>query len=101
MYAIEFQLELAGAHALAHAGPGGGAVFLMKAAMLSGVFYIHAVVLCLTGLVMAWLQHQIGMPNIGLTVFGVVFVPLLLHAGLEILPPATKPLGCEVPAAFV
>ena len=49
-----------------------GAVFLMKAAMLSGRFYIHAAVLCLTGIAMAWLQVQTFMPNLGLTLFGLV-----------------------------
>ena len=40
--------------------------------MLSGVFYVQAAVLCFTGLVMAWFQHQTIMPNLGLSVFGVV-----------------------------
>jgi serine/threonine-protein kinase len=40
--------------------------------MLSGVFYVQAVVMCLTGLVMAWLQQQHDIPNIGLGLFGVV-----------------------------
>ncbi len=56
------------------------AVFLAKAAMLSGVFYIQAIVLFLTGLVMAWLQRQSMIPNIGVSLFGVMsalcfFVP--------------------------
>ena len=72
MYAIEFLLGLPVLTLSPLLGPVGGAVFLAKAAMLSGVFYIQAVVLCLTGLVMAWLQNQTVMPNIGLSVFGVV-----------------------------
>jgi serine/threonine-protein kinase len=72
MYAIEFQLGLPVLTLSPMLGPIGGAVFLTKAAMLSGVFYIQAVVLCFTGLVMAWLQNQTMMPNIGLSVFGVV-----------------------------
>ena len=72
MYAIEFLLGLPVLTLSPLLGPVGGAVFLAKAAMLSGVFYVQAVVLCLTGLVMAWLQNQTVMPNIGLSVFGVV-----------------------------
>jgi serine/threonine-protein kinase len=72
MYMIEYQLDLPVLTLSPMLGPVSGAVFLMKAAMLSGVFYIHAVVLCLTGLVMAWLQQQTFMPNIELTMFGVV-----------------------------
>src|SRR4029078_9007225 len=72
MYAIEFQLGLPVLTLSPMLGPIGGAVFLTKAAMLSGVFYIQAVVLCLTGLVMAWLQNQTSIPNVGLSVFGIV-----------------------------
>jgi serine/threonine-protein kinase len=72
MYAIEYQLELPVLTLSPMLGPIGGAVFLLKAAILSGVFYIQAVVLCLTGLVMAWLQKQNVMPNLGLSVFGIV-----------------------------
>ena len=80
MYAIEFQLGLPVLTLSPMLGPVGGAVFLAKAAMLSGVFYIQAVVLCLTGLVMAWLQRQSYIPNVGVGLFGVMsalcfFVP--------------------------
>lgn len=52
----------------------GGTVFLVKAGILSGVFYVQAAVLFATALVVAWL------PDIGLTLFGLVsalcfFVP--------------------------
>lgn len=72
MYIIEWQLGLAVLTLSPVLGPVSGAVFLMKAAMLSGRFYIHAAVLCLTGIAMAWLQVQTFMPNLGLTLFGVV-----------------------------
>jgi serine/threonine-protein kinase len=80
MYAIEYQLGLPVLTLSPMLGPVGGAVFLTKAAMLSGVFYIQAVVLSLTGLVMAWLEQQSTFPNVAITVFGVVsaicfFVP--------------------------
>jgi serine/threonine-protein kinase len=72
MYAIEFQLGLPVLTLSPLLGPVGGAVFLAKAAMLSGAFYIQAVALCFTGLVMAWFQHQTIVPNIGLSIFGIV-----------------------------
>ena len=72
MYVIEWQLGLAVLTLSPVLGPVSGAVFLMKAAMLSGRFYIHAAVLCLTGIAMAWLQVQTFMPNLGLTLFGLV-----------------------------
>jgi serine/threonine-protein kinase len=72
MYAIEFQLGLPVLTLSPMLGPIGGAVFLTKAAMLSGVFYIQAIVLCLTGLVMAWLQNQTYLPNLAVSFFGVV-----------------------------
>jgi hypothetical protein len=80
MFAIEYQLKLPVLTLSPMLGPVGGAVFLMKAAMLSGVFYIQAVALCLTGLVMGWFQAQSVLPNLGVGVFGVVsalcfFVP--------------------------
>jgi serine/threonine protein kinase len=72
MYAIEYLLQMPVLTLSPMLGPVSGAVFLMKAAMLSGVFYIHAAVLCLTGVVMAWLQQQTTIPNVGITVFGIV-----------------------------
>jgi serine/threonine protein kinase len=72
MYAIEYLLHMPVLTLSPMLGPVSGAVFLMKAAMLSGVFYIHAAILCLTGLVMAWLQQQTVVPNVGITVFGIV-----------------------------
>ena len=72
MYVIEYQLGLEVLTLSPVLGPVSGAVFLVKAAMLSGRFYIHAAVLCLTGMAMAWLQVQDVMPNLGITLFGIV-----------------------------
>jgi eukaryotic-like serine/threonine-protein kinase len=60
-----------------------GIVFLAKAGMLSGRFYIHAVALFATSIVMAAMQRQ-GTPNFSITLFGVVsglafFVPGLKY----------------------
>jgi eukaryotic-like serine/threonine-protein kinase len=72
MFVIEFIIGLPVLTLSPMLGPVGAAVFLAKAAMLSGVFYIQAAVLCVTGLAMAWLQRQGIMPNLGLSLFGVV-----------------------------
>jgi serine/threonine-protein kinase len=72
MYIIEWQLGLPVLTLSPMLGPVSGAVFLVKAAVLSGKFYIYSVILCLTGLVMAWLQRQTDIPNVGLTIFGIV-----------------------------
>ena len=48
-----------------------GIVFLAKAGMLSGRFYIHAVALFTTSIVMAAMQRQ-GTPNFSLSLFGIV-----------------------------
>ena len=60
-----------------------GIVFLAKAGMLSGRFYIHAFALFTTSLVMAAMQRQ-GTPNFSISLFGVVsglafFVPGLKY----------------------
>jgi serine/threonine protein kinase len=72
MYIIEYQLALPVLTLSPMLGPVSGAVFLVKAAMLSGKFYIYAIILCFTGLAMARLQRQTYIPNIGLTLFGIV-----------------------------
>ncbi len=51
-------------------GLASGAVFLTKAGMLSGEFYINALALFMTALAMAWLQ-RLDIP-VGILLFGVV-----------------------------
>ncbi|MBD3672269.1 MAG: serine/threonine protein kinase [Planctomycetaceae bacterium] len=48
-----------------------GMVFLIKAGMLSGQFYVEAAALFLVGLVMAWLQTT-QLPQVGIILFGLV-----------------------------
>jgi serine/threonine-protein kinase len=72
LYAIEWQLRLPVLSLSPVLGPVSGIVFLVKAAMLSGTFYLQAASLFATGLVMAWLAQQAALPNFGLTLFGVV-----------------------------
>jgi serine/threonine-protein kinase len=81
MYIIEWQLGLTVLTLSPMLGPVSGAVFLVKASVLSGKFYVDSVILCLTGLVMAWLQRQTYIPNIGLTVFGIVSAACFFFPG--------------------
>ena len=48
-----------------------GMVFLIKAGMLSGQFYLEAVALFAVGVVMAWLETT-QLPQIGILLFGLV-----------------------------
>jgi len=57
----------------------GASVFVIKAGILSGAFYIQAIALFATALVMAWLREAHA-PDLGLTLYGFVsavsfFVP--------------------------
>jgi serine/threonine-protein kinase len=72
LYAIEYELGLPVLTLSPVLGPVSGIVFLVKAGILSGKFYVQAAALFLTGLVMAWLQQQSLVPDLGLTLFGVV-----------------------------
>jgi serine/threonine-protein kinase len=54
-------------------------VFVIKAGILSGAFYVQAIALFATALVMAWIRRE-GLPDYGLTLYGIVsaacfFVP--------------------------
>jgi serine/threonine-protein kinase len=58
-------------------------VFLVKAGILSGTFYVQAIALAANGLVMAALQRS-NFPNVGLSLYGVVaglcfFIPGWKH----------------------
>jgi serine/threonine protein kinase len=59
-----------------------GMVFLAKAGILSGRFYIQAVVLFLTSIGMAVIPY-LGWPNFSLTFFGVVSAACFLLPGLK------------------
>jgi serine/threonine-protein kinase len=59
-----------------------GMVFLVKAGMLTGRFYVQSAALYLTAFVMAVLQRP-GMPQVGITVFGVVSAVCFFVPGLK------------------
>ena len=59
-----------------------GIVFLAKAGMLSGRFYIHAMTLFATSIVMAAMQRQ-GTPNFSISLFGIVSALAFFLPGLK------------------
>lgn len=83
LYAIEYQLDLPVLSLSPVIGVVSGQVFLVKAAMLSGMFYVHAVALFATGLAMAWFQRQDVLPDFGITLFGIVSALCFLLPGLK------------------
>jgi serine/threonine-protein kinase len=59
-----------------------GSVFLVKAGILTGVFYIQAGLLFLTGIAMALLPAA-GLPEVGSSLFGVVSAGCFFFPGLK------------------
>jgi serine/threonine-protein kinase len=57
-------------------------VFLVKAGILSGWFYIQSALLFATAGVMAVLERP-GMPHVGITVFGIVSAACFFFPGLK------------------
>jgi hypothetical protein len=60
-----------------------GMVFLAKASMLSGKFYAQATVLFLSGVAMAWIQNSESLPNVSISIYGLV-------AGVSFFLPGLK-----------
>lgn len=59
-----------------------GTVFLVKAGVLSGRFYLEAAAIYLTALLMAGIRHS-DLPDFGLAVFGVVSAATFFFPGLK------------------
>ena len=59
-----------------------GMVFLVKAGILSGAFYVQSLVLFATGLVMAVLPST-GLPDVGISLFGLVSAACFFVPGLK------------------
>lgn len=57
-------------------------VFLVKAGILSGEFYAQALALLLTAVGMAWLR-TLPVPDVGLTIYGVVSAACFFFPGLK------------------
>jgi serine/threonine-protein kinase len=60
-----------------------GMVFLAKASMLSGKFYAQAAALFLTGVVMAWIQSSEDLPNVSISLYGVIAGAAFFIPGLK------------------
>ena len=59
-----------------------GSVFLVKAGILSGAFYIQAFLLFMTAIVMA-LMPQLNLPDVSISFFGVVSATCFFLPGLK------------------
>ena len=59
-----------------------GMVFLVKAGILSGAFYVQAAALFATACVMA-LWRATGLPNISISIFGIVSAACFFVPGLK------------------
>jgi serine/threonine protein kinase len=59
-----------------------GSVFLVKAGILTGAFYIQAGLLFLTGIAMALLP-AVGLPDVGISLFGAVSAGCFFFPGLK------------------
>lgn len=71
LFAIEFILDMTVLSLSPVLGLISGMVFLIKAGMLSGQFYVEAAALFAVGLVMAWLETT-ELPQVGIILFGLV-----------------------------
>lgn len=60
----------------------GAMVFVIKAGILSGTFYLQAAILFGTGVLMAWMRYA-GLPDFGLTLYGVVTALCFFIPGLK------------------
>ena len=60
-----------------------GMVFLAKASMLNGKFYAQAAALFLTGVAMAWIQNSDQLPNVSISLYGIVAGASFFIPGLK------------------
>ncbi len=60
-----------------------GMVFLVKAGILSGAFYIQAGLLFMTAVAMAVIQHNPALPNVSISLFGIVSAVCFFIPGLK------------------
>lgn len=60
-----------------------GIVFLVKAGMLSGSFYVQAGLLFVTSLLMAAIQQSTRLPNVSISLFGLVTAAAFFVPGLK------------------
>lgn len=82
LFAVEAVLDLSVLSLSPVLGLISGMVFIAKAGMLSGQFYLQAGALFLVGIVMAWIP-QTQLPQLGILLFGVVSAICFFVPGLQ------------------
>jgi len=60
----------------------GAMVFVIKAGILSGVFYFQAAANFAVAIAMAWIRHS-GLPDVGLSIYGIVAAASFFIPGLK------------------
>jgi serine/threonine-protein kinase len=86
LYAVEWMLGLQVLELSPVLGLVSGVVFLVKAGILSGAFYVQAAALFASGLAMALIQQQsarYGFPNFSIALFGAVSAACFFIPGLK------------------
>ena len=83
LYAVEWQLGLKILSLCPVIALLSGMVFLAKAGMLSGKFYVQSAALFLTGAVMAWIQNSETLPNVSISLYGAVTAICFLIPGMK------------------
>jgi len=83
MYAVEWQLDLKVLSLCPVIALLSGMVFLAKAGMLSGKFYVQSAALFLTGVVMAWVQNSESLPDFSISLYGVVTATCFFVPGMK------------------
>lgn len=82
LFAIEAALELPSLYLSPVIGLISGMVFLVKASILTGKFYVQSVTLFLTGLLMAIIAHS-DLPDFSISLYGVISAGSFFVPGLK------------------
>jgi len=82
LFAIEWQLDLPVLTLSPVLALIGGSVFLSKAVLLSGTFYVPAAILFVTSVAMSYLSHG-PLPDLSISLFGVVLAGAFFFPGLK------------------
>jgi hypothetical protein len=83
LYAVEWLLDLKILELSPVIALVSGMVFLAKASMLNGKFYAQAAALFLTGVAMAWIQNSEDLPNVSISLYGIVAGASFFIPGLK------------------
>lgn len=83
LYALEYILGLEVLKLSPVLGAIAGMVFLVKAGILSGSFYLQAIALFATAVTMAWMKRSPDVPDVGVALFGLVSAACFFFPGLK------------------